>query len=204
MSGLSAQPVPAKGNKEKVAKLISSVLEKVSKAEEVSRDAIYHELIDLQHIIEELRRDVGSVGGSAINGKDIPDATDELEAVVEATAAASGTIMDACDVMSEIAGNVGGDHGDAITEQVTKIFEACTFQDITGQRISKVVKTLKNIEGKVEHLVGLLGEKLPAMNVVDHKEPEVTGDEALLNGPQLPGNAISQDDIDRLLAEFDD
>lgn len=205
MSGQAAQPSAGKGNKEKVARLINSVLEKVSKAEEVSRETIYHELIDLQHIIEESRREIGLVRPADIKGKDIPDATDELDAVVEATAHASGAIMDCCDVIQEKAGEIGGVHGDAIMEQVTKIFEACSFQDITGQRIKKVVKTLKSIEEKVDQLVNVLSEKLPGAVVEAAKSEKLAiGDEALLNGPQLPANAITQDEIDKLLADFDE
>jgi chemotaxis protein CheZ len=82
-----------------------------------------------------------------------------------------------------------------------KIFEACSFQDITGQRISKVVGTLREIEGAVDKLLNLFGpgdaDPLPEM------EDTRSEDEQLLNGPQLDGQGVSQDDIDKLLAEFD-
>jgi chemotaxis protein CheZ len=204
MSGQPAHTAPLKGNKEKVAKLISSVLEKVSKAEDISRDTIYHELMDLQHIIEGLRHDLGSVGGPKPKDTDISEATDELDAVVRDTASASSTIMDACEVIQDKAGAVEGENGEAIMNEVTKIFEACSFQDITGQRITKVIRTLKSIEEKVEKLLGVLGDKLPHAPDGIGKKVEITSDADLLNGPQLPGNAISQDEIDRLLADFDD
>lgn len=81
-----------------------------------------------------------------------------------------------------------------------KIFEACSFQDITGQRIRKVVRTLTDIEERVGHLISLLGDK--AAGTGDNEDKRV-GDARLLNGPQLPPQAVSQDEIDKLLAELD-
>jgi chemotaxis protein CheZ len=140
---------------------------------------------------------------SDINDKHIPTATDELDAVVEATAEATGAIMDSCDVIMEKASAVGGENGDAMVNEVTKIYEACSFQDITGQRITKVVKTLKDIEAKVEKLLAVVSHKMPGSAEEDGGDEGGNGDAALLNGPQLPGSGISQDDIDKLLAEFD-
>lgn len=205
MSGTNTQPQDD-GNriekKERIAKIISSVIGKVEKAGEISREAIYHELKDLQQIIDESRREISSVRANEINDKDIPDATDELDAVVESTAQATGNIMDSCDVISEIAMKVGGEDGDRIMEQVTGIYEACSFQDITGQRITKVVKTLKSIETTIKKLTSVMEEKLPG--IADHEhDPEMTFEQSLLNGPQMPTDAISQEDIDKLLAEFD-
>lgn len=200
MSDLNSKQVV--GNKEKVAKIINSVLEKVSKAEEVSREAIYHELLDVQAIIEDMRRQVGMSGVGDINNSHIPGATDELDAVVAATANASGSIMDCCDVIMEKAGSVSGENGAAIMDQVTKIYESCSFQDITGQRITKVIRTLKEIEVKIDHLVNSIADKIP-LSVQQAREKEKTFEESLLNGPQMPENAISQADIDKLLEDFD-
>tara|TARA_B100001989_G_scaffold252549_1_gene235020 strand:- start:6041 stop:6646 length:606 start_codon:yes stop_codon:yes gene_type:complete len=201
MSEMAEEKTNYLGNKEKVARIINSVLEKVGKAEEVSRETIYKELLDVQAIIDEMRRQVGSLKASDINGKHIPGATDELDAVVVATAEASGSIMDACDAIQEKAAE-SGENGDAIIAEVMKIYEACSFQDITGQRITNVIKTLKQIEDKVDNLVATMSERMP--NMEDDDEEHGDGEDHLLNGPQLPDNAISQDEIDKLLAEFDD
>lgn len=201
MSESMGQKLSAMGNKEKVAKIINSVLEKVSKAEEISRETIYHELLDVQCIIEDMRKQVGMSGVGDINNSHIPGATDELDAVVAATATASGAIMDSCDVIMEKAGEIGGANGDAVIEQVTKIYEACSFQDITGQRITKVIKTLKDIEQKIDMLVSSIADKMPVS--MQKAKEEKTFEQSLLNGPQLPDKGISQADIDKLLEDFD-
>lgn len=189
----------ADNKKERIVKVISSVIEKVGKNEQVSLNMILGEMRELLIIIEETRSELGSARPSEIKGKHIPGATDELDAIVEATSEATGSIMDSCDVIQEKAAEVEGEAGDAIVNEVMKIYEACSFQDITGQRVSKVVKTFNEIEEKIDKLVSVLGIKGEASEDIDTR----VGDERLLNGPQLAGEGISQDDIDKLLAELD-
>lgn len=206
MSEAMPEQVSATGQtaygRDQVVKIINSVLSKVEHGGDSGRDVIFNELKELKLIIDEARSEIGLTKPSEINDKHIPNATDELDAVVEATAEATGTIMDACDVIMDTASSVGGESGDSLTNEVTKIYEACSFQDITGQRITKVVRTLKDIESKVERILSVLGNKMPGL-AGDSSDEGESGDGALLNGPQLPQNAISQDDIDKLLAEFD-
>lgn len=188
--------------REQVLQIINSVLAKVENTGGGQAGDIFAELKDLQRIINEARSDIGSMRPADINDKHIPNATDELDAVVEATAEATGTIMDSCDVIQEKA-DAAGEAGGAINAEVIKIYEACSFQDITGQRITKVVKTLQTIEEKVGRLVEILGDKLPLEELEGEAEDARKGDEKLLNGPQMPDKAITQDDIDALLKEFD-
>jgi chemotaxis protein CheZ len=89
----------------------------------------------------------------------------------------------------------------AMTEQVAneiiKIFEACNFQDITGQRMTKVVKIIKFIEERILSMIEIWGLEAFAELPV-HKPDSNDGDMALMNGPQLSGGGISQDDINAL------
>ena len=186
--------------RDQVVKIINSVLQKVESGDD-GRVAIFRELKQLQKIIDDARAELGAARAGDIKDKHIPTATDELDAVVAATAEATGTIMDACDVIIEKAGEAGA-VGQDITDQVTKIYEACSFQDITGQRITKVVTTLRTIENKVSKLVAVLSEKLPVEMQVGEEEDTRIGDERLKNGPQMPDKAITQADIDKMLEDF--
>ncbi len=187
--------------KQRIVNIISSVIDKVGQNEQVSLASILTELRDLLLVIEETRNEVSSARPSDIKGKHIPGATDELDAIISATSDATSTIMDSCEVIQEKAGNVGGEDADVIVEEVMKIFEACSFQDITGQRVTKVVQTFRDIEEKIDKLVSVLG--ISATAASEEEEDDREGDERLLNGPQLASEALLQDDIDKLLAEFD-
>lgn len=187
--------------REKVVEIISSVIRKVEEAEDVSREAIYNQLKSLHQLIEETRRDIGQARMADIGGKHIPLATDELDAVVAATEVATGTIMDSCDALMAQAGSLAPEANTAIVGEVTKILEACSFQDITGQRITKVVRSLKTIDEKVNSLLQILEEKIPGLPHTEEIDTR-TGDARLMNGPQLPDKAVSQEDIDKLLADL--
>lgn len=191
--------------RDQVIKIINSVIKKVEHAGDDTTAAIYEELQGLQKVIEDAREAIGATRPDDINDKHIPTATDELDAVVESTAEATGTIMDAAEIIMEKAGEIGGENGDLITNEVMKIFEACSFQDITGQRITNVVKTLKTIEEKVGKMVAIIASRIPGIadsGDIPPEEDSRTEDEKLMNGPQMPDKAISQEDIDKLLSDF--
>ncbi len=188
--------------KDRIVRIIGSMINKVSEADHQMREVFFQELVDLKKVIDESRAEIGLARPGDIQNKDIPTATDELDAVVASTEEATGTIMDACEAIQNHAEKIEGEHADAINNEIMKIYEACSFQDITGQRINKVVSTLQSIDERVGHLISVLGDKLA--HVGEPIEDEREGDEKLMNGPQLPDQGVTQDEIDRLLAEFDE
>jgi chemotaxis protein CheZ len=199
----AAQPL----SREEVSGIVRDMLTSLNGDMSAQDVALYKELEGLARYIQHARREIAALQPDDIRTLHIPTAHDELDAVVGATEQATFAIFDACDVVSGIAGQIDGPAGVHLTEAVTRIYEACNFQDVTGQRITKVVRALKNIEAKVDALVAVFGGQAMAGEAVAPEivppEPAGEGDAALLHGPQLPGNAISQDEIDRLLASFD-
>jgi chemotaxis protein CheZ len=133
--------------------------------------------------------------------KNIPNAALELTEVVRHTEEATNTIMDRADAIMAIAGGLADtDAGTKLADEAVAILEACSFQDITGQRIKKVTSTLEQIEMRVGRLVKLLGGDIPeAIKVTAIDTGERRADEALCNGPQL-GSKPTQDDIDKLFS----
>lgn len=173
---------------------------------------LYGELEDLARFIRDARKDLAEIRPEDIRDHHIPSATDELDAVIGATEEATGRILDACEVFSEVSGKLPEEDAERTMTAVTEIYEACNFQDITGQRITKVVGTLKHIEDKIEQLLEAFGAGVSTAKTAAAKQPpaeikpKAAGDKPdadLLNGPQLPGNANSQEDIDAILASFD-
>ncbi len=149
------------------------------------------ELAALLDLIHQTRDEIAALGPDEIRSEQIPNANDQLQAVVAATEEATGTFLDAAEELEHIAAEAGGALAVRLRDITTRIYEASNFQDITGQRITKVVATLVQIESRLARLSG------PAAAA---RQAVVAGDEALLNGPQLPDSAATQDDIDRLFA----
>lgn len=110
--------------------------------------------------------------------------------------------MNACETIQGGAENLLGAEKERILTQTTEIFEACTFQDITGQRIAKVVSALKKIDSKAQSMMLILEKHFQYPEKAKAAAPEMyPSDLSLMNGPQLPGQGISQDDIDKILNE---
>lgn len=158
---------------------------------------VYAELEALAQTISETRREIAALQPKDISTSHIPLATDELDAVICATEEATNKIMDVCDEIAGIAGECAPALKEKLTACTTKIFEACNFQDITGQRITKVVAALQHIDLKVGGLLRTLGGEAHGGGA---QKTVADTDKALLNGPQLPKDAASQDEIDKLMS----
>ncbi len=191
------QPLTADGITDIVKQVVSSLTGDVSAADL----KFYTELEELAGYIKNAKQEIAAIKPKDISASHIPHATNELDAVVGATEEATNKIMDVCDTISSIAGNCAPEINEQLIACTTRIFEACNFQDITGQRITKVVQTLKYIDGKIEALLKALGEEIHRAEggASGKPEREIT-EKDLLNGPQLPQNAMDQATIDRLLS----
>lgn len=79
----------------------------------------------------------------------------ELEAVVVATEAAANTIMEAAEAIQEWIAHGGRDPESlqALAQRVNAIFEACSFQDVTGQRVRRAIQHLQQVETMLERFM---------------------------------------------------
>ncbi|MCR6658871.1 MAG: protein phosphatase CheZ [Asticcacaulis sp.] len=152
---------------------------------------------DFQAIADSIAQARAEISDLNPNGA-FSNAGAELAAITQDTESATNTIMTAAEsVMAldaadpQLAGR--------ITDEVMKMFEACAFQDITGQRISKIVRLLNQIEARVADLAAVvgIGEEVAA---ADLTAAELRAQNLLLNGPALDGPETNQADIDVLFA----
>ena len=109
----------------------------------------------------------------------------ELEAVVQATEAAANRIMEAAEAIGDWLRDGKNDPAsmDAVNEKVNAIFEACSFQDVTGQRIRRAIEQLQHVET-------MLTDMIPA-----DAEPVVA-----VAAEVAPDPDLVQNDIDRMFA----
>lgn len=139
----------------------------------------------------------------------LEQASSELDAIVMATETATNNILEATETiekdLTQIAALAHEDEdivtlSDKIAAQTTAIMEACNFQDITGQRITKVVTTMQFVEERIRSMIDIWGfaafSELPVP--ITENEAEEDPDADLLAGPQMEGQGISQAEIDAL------
>jgi chemotaxis protein CheZ len=158
--------------------------------------------------ISRTKREIAVLHGKSFNGEEMAKVNGELGAVVGGTEEATQQILEAAEAIDNAATALSKVTSpdqqkilsEEIQERVVSIFEACNFQDLTGQRISKVMTTMKFIENHITVMMDIWGGvdaiKAHAPPIVDDRE----GDDRLLNGPKLDGDAghASQNDIDAL------
>lgn len=174
-------------------------------SKDVSKAELGKEVNEMLEFISRARDELATMRPRTITDRHIPSARDELDAVVKHTESAAGQIMDAADELGSIADTLEEPHKATIADLSTRIFEASSFQDITGQRVTKVVSVLQHIEQRLAALAEVIGDhEVHDENIeVFDETGEVVNEDALTHGPQLDGKGNSQDDIDALLASFD-
>ncbi len=159
----------------------------------------------LWRYIQRVRQEIAAIDRPADEDYHFDSTGDQLEAIVKATEEATNTIMEAMESNEDAIGKLREKISDpdqvALLDQIAangnEVFNACSFQDITGQRVNKVVKSITYVEERVNALVNLWGkEQLAEVEVPVDREK--TPDGQFLSGPQLAGNGLSQDDIDNL------
>ncbi len=165
------------------------------------------EMVGLFGHLQKIRKEL-----AALNPPGAPDhfgsMSDQLDAIVNATEGATNSIMESVEGIDNLMGEArtycqGGKLGsifDQVTDKVNTVFEACSFQDITGQRVTKVVNSLKFVEERINSIIFTWGRDELTQVVVEIKEDQ-DPDKKLLHGPQLPGQGVSQAEVDKMLAQ---
>ena len=190
-------------------------------AEEVTKQMIdayraeMHEAIKLKaeldqiwQAIDQTKHEIATLHVTGFKGKQMTRVTHELDAIVSGTEQATEGILSAAEGIDHLASQLAAklkstqDKAavDDIQQKIVTIFEHCNFQDLTGQRITKVVNTLKFIEDRILRMMEIWGGLESFKDIEVEAIAEATGDAALLNGPKLAEDSghASQDDIDAL------
>lgn len=175
-----------------------------ARAQIAEAQAYKHELGLIYSAVERTRTDMAALDAGLHGSDQTARAHRELAAIVGGTERATQSILQAAEEIDHAANALSAstksshEQGLAhdIQDRVVQIFEACNFQDLTGQRVAHVVATLKFVE---EHLARLMAiwhgvEQFTPVVLAD----DAAGDRRFLNGPKLPEDRghSSQDDID--------
>jgi chemotaxis protein CheZ len=166
------------------------------------------ELDLIHHAISRTKREIAMLHGTSFGGQEMAKVNGELGAVVGGTEQATQQILEAAESIDQAASALAKVSSpeqqkllsEEIQERVISIFEACNFQDLTGQRITKVMTTMSFIEQHISAMMEIWG----GVDAIRSHAPPIidtrAGDAKLLNGPKLDGDAghASQDDIDAL------
>jgi len=173
--------------------------------DQVSEEALRHELAGLLTYITRVREEIATISRPADEEHHFDSMADQLDAVIKATDDASNTIMgcaeDNDEAVTALRKTIKDPEQlkllDHISNNGMDIIQACSFQDLTSQRVTKVARSITYVEDRVSALAEVWGKE--ELDKVQVKGSEKTEDEKLLNGPALdPNQSIDQDAIDAL------
>lgn len=129
----------------------------------VQNDHLQNEIVEMARVIAATEREIRAIRPDGVEDTQFVSASDELDAVVATTEKAASTILSAAERVQEYAwtmreqnGNVGD--CDMLDNCATEIYTACGFQDLTAQRIRKVVETLRFIDTRLKSLLETTGQ----------------------------------------------
>jgi chemotaxis protein CheZ len=168
---------------------------------------LQHEAEAIHGAIARTKQEIAMLHAGASGGGG-PRAARELDAVVDGTERAAHQIMDAAETIAKAAKSLttsslttSQTRDDAFTREirdnVQRIFEACNFQDLSGQRIAKVMAMLQFIDESIGRMMEIWG----GAEAFKHYSGTGGNEPSLLHGPKLAGDSghVTQDDIDAIL-----
>lgn len=163
-------------------------------------DRIKIDLADMAQAIERTKTEIAALRREGEH-EPISRATIELDAIVNETEAATSTILGAAEKIQEVAWTMredgaDGEICDVLDTQSTEIYTACSFQDLTGQRIRKVITVLGFLEHRINAMMDVWSGTAAAAAPLSARDP-------LLNGPALAGEGLEQSAVDTLIDEAD-
>lgn len=148
--------------------------------------------------IEEICASFQDIQRAAASLTEVDEANTQLNTVLKSTEDATNTILDTATAIQQLAdeGLSSDENKQKLMEHITRIYEACGFQDLTGQRIMKVLTGLNAMEMRLIKLSEIAKRYVNAAP----EEPAAPPSPETLHGPAIPGSGTSQDDVDKLFA----
>lgn len=164
---------------------------------------LYNETLMLAAYLSKAREELKRLRPLSLREKHLPAADEEVKAIVLHTEEATNTIMESAEAIMT-ADSDTEDYQELVQDHIMKIFEACSFQDITGQRAQKVAEVLSAATEQATSLVAALGESHEeGVAEEEETEQERFRRENLLHGPQMDDDALQQDDVDEMFNQDD-
>ncbi len=187
---------------------LGAKMDRFISTDQVEIEKIQMEIFDISGRIKATKAEMAALRHPLANEDKFQQASEELTAVVSATEGATNAIMAAAEeidsivheLKSHLPDGYGAGRVNDLGELVTRIYEACNFQDLTGQRINKVVRALSFIEERVEAMMGVWNKRefelmpLPPGTATKDGDLELHGP----NEVSQEKGMISQSEIDAL------
>jgi len=169
-------------------------------------DALKKEIVVLFNSFHRIKNELASIKHPSSENDLLGSVADQLAAISDETSAATNEIMEATEGIQEVNDRLieeikfrgARPNFDIINDNVNRILEACTFHDITGQRLTKIIDAINMLETTLNSIVTVVGKEALQSMTVESKSIHKDDDGIELAGPKIGDTEFSQDDIDKL------
>jgi hypothetical protein len=175
-------------------------LEKVVTQERPAQDfdRVRFDLLEMAKAISKTKSEISALRPGEHAHSDLSVASEALDGIVRSTERATSEILEAAEHVQETAWTLReGGTDDALCSELdrraTEIYTACTFQDLTAQRIVKIVNTLRFLEARIAAMIEIWGGETETAGSSSDR-PDLSGDLAAHEG-------LSQSDVDGVIID---
>lgn len=193
----------ARRNRNSDTVILLDAIKKLERAVEQPAASLEHEqvrfdLMEMASEIAQTRLDIAAIAPKDGEHSQLTSVADELGSVVTATEEATYKILAGAEGVQEMVwrmrdSDAGEDDCARLEQFATDIFSACDFQDLTGQRIAKVVHVLGYIEERLNSMIEIWGDD----SLIDQSER--SEDLEIADSYLQSHVAITQDTVDDLM-----
>jgi chemotaxis protein CheZ len=166
-----------------------------------SVDRIRFDLVEMAKAIARTKAEIAAIKPDGEQHGKFGEATEELDSIVGATEAATSDILAAAEHIQEVAWTLReqgleAEVCDLIDAKATAVYTACSFQDLTGQRIRKVIQVLRYLEGRINAMIDIWGLDGTMAAEAASAARARAGEAALISGPAPLRHGLDQADVD--------
>jgi len=160
-------------------------------------DRLRFDLMEMAKAIARTKSEIASIRPQGAETSELNVASEALDAIVRTTERATSDILEAAEHVQEAAWTLREEGAnepmcDELDRRATDIYTACSFQDLTAQRTSRIVNTLRYLEGRINAMIEIWGATEPAES--ERKQADLAESLEVFNG-------LSQADVDTVIVE---
>lgn len=161
-------------------------------------EALHREVESVARYVSTLKREIAALRPNEIYRDRLPEAHGDLNSIKEATATSVNAIMSAGEAILTSKESSLDSYRADVEAKVMQIFEACSFQDLTGQRVSRVDELVGQMERRLQRFA-LAVKASDSASVFDRDaiNREARREVLIVEGPQNEA-ATDQSAIDKM------
>ncbi len=171
------------------------------------------DLIEMAKAISRTKNEISAIipQGEHAQQSRLGQASGVLDGIVRSTEKATQDILESAERMQEVAWTLrenGADSElcDSLDRHATNIYTACSFQDLTSQRIVKVVHVLRYLEARIHAMIEIWDQTIDdspssqSTGTSQNKTEQSHAPDSLIPY-ENPFNTMSQNDIDDVIVD---